>query len=155
MQRLARAAAVLIALGVACSEPPPSDPPQELRATLLRMIAAVEDGEPDTILRRVSPEFQSDDGLGYADVQSLVLDFLLRDESVGARLEELTIEPPIEPGLPYRVRAELTFALGAKLADSRAPTPSGAQRYAFELDFIRSGTSWMAMGGSYHRQNQH
>ena len=113
------------------------------------MVAAVEQGQPEQILRHVSVEFESEDGLQYPDVDALVMTFLLRDESRGARLEDLSIDQESER--LAHVRARVHFASGTSLRDRAQALPPGAVSYSLDLVFRRLVDRWQAISGRYER----
>ena len=112
---------------------------------------SIEAADPQGVLRYVAVDFAEEGGLTYPDVQSTVLHFLFRDEQVGARLEELSIQPPAKEGAPHRLRARLAFARGHKLREPQRPLPAGVVRYEFDLLFTESEFGWQARGGRYRR----
>jgi hypothetical protein len=114
------------------------------------VIAAVEEKMPKAILRHVAFEYRGDDGLGYPEIQAVVLTFLLREETVGARLEDLTIEPAGGDGT-HRVRARVAFARGRRLRQSEASLSPDAVEYTFDLVFARHEDGWKAVRGRYQR----
>ena len=136
-------------LALACAERP-RDPVQEVRALLDTLVAAAEDGDAQRILAHVAFEFRTEDGLGYADVQSLVLEYLLPGTTVGARLESAEVgrgEDPREIEARLRVR----FARGTLLSGRRLPAPPGSPLYAIDLRFRASEGRWVAVWGRYRR----
>jgi hypothetical protein len=143
--------AFLAGLVITCGEPPQLTPEDELRDTLLQIIEAIEGGDPKTILEHVSFDFQSEDGLGYAEVQSIVLNFLVRDQRAGARLEDLSIEQKNVGRGTHEVRARVVFAMGYSIREAHQPLPPGATRYEFLLGFTRTENGWQAIHGRYQQ----
>ena len=149
-----RAGSILIgsttALALACAAPVPT-PEEEIRAVMSDLIEAIEARVPGEVLEHVAFEFEAQDGVGYPEVQSLVLTYLLRDEVLGARLEQLEIEPAGQDAA-RRVRARVAFVRGTRLAQSQVPLPFEAVEYDFDLIFARRGGDWQAVSGSYQRR---
>jgi hypothetical protein len=92
------------------------------------MLRAIPEQDSQGILDHVAFDFVADDGLDYAGVQSLVHEFLGRDELYSAELEELRIE---------------RFSPVQRLARFA--------RYRFALRFTKRVGRWSARGGSYAR----
>ena len=140
------ALALVLAL-LACEEPAP-DPVTEVRAILDSLVRAVEEHDPGTILSHVAFDFRSEDGLGYADVQSLVMEYLLPRTLVGARLESVEVfrgESSDEIGTRARVR----FARGTRLSDRALPPPPDSKSYEIDLWFRSVEGRWLAVRGRY------
>jgi hypothetical protein len=146
----ALAASLALALGAAACSPEPPDPAAEVRAVVEGMIEAIEENDPHAILEHVAPEFRSEDGLTYPDVQSIVLEYLLGEHRLGARLELGSFEPGEEPG-EIRVRARVRFARGARLSDRQGPPILPSVVYLFDVRFRSFEGVWQASGGSYRR----
>jgi hypothetical protein len=142
---------LILLLSSGCAERPQLAPEEELRAAVLEIIEAVEERDPKTVLEYLAFDFREEEGLGYAEVQSIVLTYLLRDQKLGARLEELVIEPPKEGSETYRVRARTAFAQGRSIREPQQPLPADVVRYAFDLAFQRTENGWQAVGGRYER----
>lgn len=143
----------LALLSSACTEP--ADPETALRRVVAELIDAVERKDPDTVLERLSVGFRSEpterqQALDYPAAQSIVLEFLLREHSVGARAVGVAVEPGADSG-HRRVRAEVWFARDVSLRDPAVPLPPGAVRYAFDLTFTQEAGVWKAIGGSFDR----
>ena len=117
------------------------------------MVAAVEAREAQPILRHVAPGFRGglsgrEADLDYAAAQAVVLEFLLRDHPISARLEDLRIGPE-RPDGTRRVRAEVWFAPSAALAASSRPRPASAVGYRFDLRMGRGAGTWWATRAEY------
>ena len=139
------ALALLLSL-LACEEPAP-DPVAEVRAILDSLVRAVEEHDPGTILSHVAFDFRSEDDLGYADVQSLIMEYLLPRTQVGARLESVEVfrgASSDEIGARTRVR----FAR-ARLSDRALPPPPGSKTYEIDLWFRSVEGRWVAVRGRY------
>jgi hypothetical protein len=140
---------LIAALALGCAAPEPS-PEVEIREAVHEILAAIEEGKPEAVLQHVAFEYRGDDGLGYPEIQSLVLTFLLREETVGARLEDLSIEPAGGDDT-HRVHARVAFVRGRRLRHSEAPSSPDAVEYTFDLVFARHEDSWKAVRGRYQR----
>lgn len=146
-----RTALLLIAVVIAsCGEAEPEDARDRVGALVRSLVAAVEESEPRAILEHLDPSFRTDDGLTYADVQSVVLEFLVSGEGVGARLESLDLTSAGEADA-FDVRARVRFARGTRLAERRLPPPPGSVSYQFDVRFRRIGGIWRATRGRYVR----
>ena len=122
----ARLYAVSAALLLACNLAQRS-PEEDLRQTLRALVVAIEEKDPEAVLQRVAYAYQGDDGLVYSEIQAIVLSFLLREEPIGARLKELTVEPAGADSR-RRVQARVLFAPGVRLQhDARAAPPSSVE----------------------------
>jgi hypothetical protein len=106
------------------------------------MLGAIPERDAQGILDHVGFDFVAEDGLDFAAVQSLVHEFLGRDELYSAELEELRIEP----GATER---ELTVL--ARVRFFPAVRPARFARYGFALRFTNLAGSWSARGGRYGR----
>jgi hypothetical protein len=137
-------------VGLVACQPEAADPVSEVRSVLDRVVAAVEDRAAGPILSHVAFEIQTQDGLRYADVQSIVMEYLLPERTLGARLESAEIEPGPEPG-EIRVNARIRFAKGTRLRNRDLPPPPDSRVYAFEVWFRRIEGHWQALRGSYRR----
>jgi hypothetical protein len=125
-------AACLSALALLACSPAPRSPQEEIREIVVSMASAVEEKRTHDILRHVSVSFRSRAEAGrptldYGDLQSLVLEFLLTEETLGAAW----------------------FMRGRRLAGSRDPLPPGATGYRLELDFARREGAWLVVTGAY------
>lgn len=136
-------------LALACAAQAPG-PEEAIRETVQAMLAAVEEKDPGGVLEPVSFEYRGEEGLGYADVQSLVLTFLLWEEPIGVRLQSLSIESLGASG-QQRVQARVAFARGVRLRQSPRPLPLGSVEYSFDLVFAPDGAAWKAVRGTYRR----
>ncbi|MFQ5515507.1 MAG: hypothetical protein ACE5FG_13890 [Myxococcota bacterium] len=136
---------------IACDAAPPRAPEDELRTALDEIVAALEDHDPEAVLRFFAFDFREEGGLDYGDLQSIVLTHLLRSEPIGARLESVVIRPETPPGTGYRAELQLILARGSRLRDPGLPLPTGAVRYAIELRFERGESGWQAHAGRYRR----
>ncbi len=139
-----------LALGLAllaCQEPAP-DPVIEVRAILDSLVQAVEEHDPGTILSHVAFDFRSEDGLGYADVQSLVMEYLIRRIEVGARLESVEVFR-VESSDEIETRARVRFALGTRLSDRALPPPPDSKSYEIDLWFRSVEGRWVAVRARY------
>jgi hypothetical protein len=144
MARLARLACAALALwaGPACREATEPTREEQLRAVVRSMLLAIPERDSRGILDHVGFDFVAEDGVDYPTVQSLIHEFLGRDEIYAAALEELRIEPgPSERAL--EVHAQVRF--------SPAERPSEYIRYRFELRFTDLAGSWTARSGRYLR----
>jgi hypothetical protein len=106
------------------------------------MLRAIPERDAQGILDNVGLDFVADDGLDYAGVQSLVHEFLGRDELYSAELEELRIEPGATDR-ELSVHARVRFAPVQRLAR--------VARYRFALRFTNLAGRWSARGGRYAR----
>lgn len=136
------------ALGGCGAGTAPAEP--ALRQVIDEIIRAIERKDPGAVLEHVDYRFEESGGLRYPDVEALVLNFLLREEAIGARLEEVRILAPEADG-SQRVRATVRFAAGTRLGDRAGPPPAGSVRYRFDLVFRQTGAVWQAVGGAYAR----
>ncbi len=139
-----------LALGLAllaCPEPAP-DPVTEVRAILDSLVRAVEEHDPGTILSHVAFDFRSEDGLEYADVQSLVMEYLIRRIEVGARLESVEVFR-VESSDEIGTRARVRFALGTRLSDRALPPPPDSKSYEIDLWFRSVEGRWVAVRARY------
>jgi hypothetical protein len=152
LPRIALAAALALLAGCSPAERTPED---RLRSAIDAMLEATEAGDPKPILERLSPRFASEasaeqPSLDYGAARSIVLEFLLRDEMLGARAEEIRIHPAAPDGR-RRVEAEVSFARGVSLHGAEHPLPPGAARYRFDLSFAPGGPDFMVEGGRFER----
>ncbi len=147
----ARLYAVSAALVLACNLAQRS-PEEDLRQILRALVVAIEQKDPEAVLQRVAFEYRGEDGLGYPEVKAIVLTFLLREEPIGARLTQLSVEPAGTDSR-RRVRARLLFARGVRLQHSASAFPPGSVEYFFDLVFARErkGEDWKAVSGRYQR----
>ncbi len=136
---------LLAALALTCTPAEPA-PEQELREVAQAIVAAIEEKDPEAVLRHIAFDYRGDGGLGYPEVQAVVLTFLLREETIGARLLELSIEPADASG-NQRVQARVAFARGTRLA--RRAFPHAGVEYFFDLVFAREDEQWKAVRGRY------
>jgi hypothetical protein len=143
-------AALLVSLVTGACQPTPADPLAEVRALVDNLVAAVEAGTPQVILSHVAFEFQTDDGLTYPDVQSVALEYLIPDVTVGSRLESVEVGAG-DASEEVRARVRVRFARGARLSRRSLPPPPGSVVYAFELWFRRIEGEWQAVRGRYRR----
>ncbi len=141
--------AVIAALVLACNLAQRS-PEEDLQQILRALVVAIEEKDPEAVLQRVAYAYQGEEGLGYPEVQAIVLSFLLREEPIGARLMELTVEPA-EAGSRRRVQARVLFARGLRLQHDASAAPLGSVEYFFDLVFARDDKGWKAISGRYQR----
>jgi hypothetical protein len=132
---------------LACTEPT-RDPVAEVRALLDTLVSAVEGHDPATILSHVAFDFRADDGLGYADVQSVVMEYLIPRTSVGARLESVDIVPGENAG-EIEARTRVRFARGTLLSGHDLPPPPGSTTYVIDLWFRLYEGGWKAVRARY------
>ena len=145
----ARLYAVSAALVLACNLAQRS-PEEDLRQILRALVVAIEEKDPEAVLQSVAYAYQGEDGLGYPEVQAIVLSFLLREEPIGARLKELTVEPAGADSR-RRVQARVLFARGVRLQHDARAAPPGSVEYFFDLIFARDDKGWKAISGRYQR----
>ena len=141
---------VLGSLVMGVCQPTPADPAAEVRSLLEDLVEAVEERRPQFILSHVGFEFRTEDGLTYPDVQSIVLEYLIPENTLGARLESVDIaagDPPDE----VRCEARVRFVRGARLSNRTLPPPPGSVVYAFELRFREIEGEWQVIRGRYQR----
>ena len=148
-RRAGRAAALLLGLLAGCG-PAGERADADLHQLLDDVIGAIEDKDPGAVLAPVSYRFEATGGLGYPDIEALALTFLLRDEPVGARLEDVRISPGTTAD-SRRVDATVWFVSGTRLRDRPGPVPESAVAYRVELVFELLGTRWQAVRGAYAR----
>ena len=142
-----RIALALVLALLACEEPA-RDPVNEVRAILDSLVRAVEEHDPGTILSHVAFDFRSEDGLGYADVQSLVMEYLIPRTLVGARLDSVEVFRG-ESSDEIRTRARVRFARGTRLSDRTLPPPPDSKSYEIDLWFRSVEGRWVAVRGQY------
>ncbi len=142
---------VTFALALACGAPQRA-PEEQLQQIVRAVVLAIEEKDPEAVLQPVAFEYRGEDGLGYPEVQAIVLTFLLREEPIGARLTQLSIEPAGTDSR-RRVQARVLFARGVRLQHSASAAPPGSVEYLFELVFAREGEGkdWKAVSGRYQR----
>ncbi len=141
----------VLALGLillACGEQAAPNPVTEVRAILDSVVQAVEEHDPGTILSHVAFDFRSEDGLGYADVQSLVMEYLIPRIEVGARLESVEV---FQGGSPDEIgtRTRVLFSHGTRLSDRALPPPLDSKTYEIDLWFRSVEGRWVAVRGRY------
>ncbi len=129
-------------LGSGCGDGKTPTPEEQLAETVRSMLRAIPERDSQGILDHVGFDFVADDGLDYAAVQSLVHEFLGRDELYSAELEELRIEPG-STDRELSVHARVRFSPVQRLARFA--------RYRFALRFTKLAGRWSARGGSYAR----
>ena len=142
---------VTFALALACGAPQ-RPPGEQLQQIVRAVVLAIEEKDPEAVLQPVAFEYRGEDGLGYPEVRAIVLTFLLREEPIGARLTQLSIEPAGTDSR-RRVQARVLFAQGVRLQHSASAFPPGSVEYFFDLVFAREGESknWKAISGRYQR----
>jgi hypothetical protein len=144
-----------LALALACGGPREESLDADLGEVVADLITALERRKVEQVMDRVALEFRSAEtpeqpSLDYGAVRSIIQEFLLLDEALGARAEGLRVDPP-EPDGSRRVRADVWFAPGVSLRDESTALPAGAVRYAFDLRFELLDGRWRAVGGSFER----
>ena len=144
---------VLGSLAMGACQQTPTDPVAEVRALLDDLVEAVEARTPQVILSHVAFEFRTDDGLTYPDVQSIVLEYLIPEETLGARLESAEVTVGDAPD-EVRSEARVRFARGARLSRRSLPPPPGSVVYAFEIWFRKIEGEWQAIRGRYQRAEE-
>ena len=94
-------------------------------ALVEKMVEAVEEGDPGVILEHVAFDFQSEDGLTYPDIQSVVEEYLVPARTMGARLESVEVDS-VSTGDEgaLQVRARVRFARGTSLRTRSLPPES-------------------------------
>ena len=143
--------AATAALVLACGAPQRA-PEAELQQIVRAVVLAIEEKDPEAVLQPVALEYRGEDGLGYPEVRAIVLTFLLREEPIGARLTQLSVEPAGTDNR-RRVQARVLFARGVRLQHSASAAPLGSVEYLFDLVFAREGEGedWKAVSGRYQR----
>jgi hypothetical protein len=145
--------AFLSTLAISCGYAPPAeDPVGEVRRLLDELVEAVEEHQPQLILSRVAFDFRSDDGLTYADVQSITLEYLIPEGTIGAQLQSVDVTPGDAPD-EIRARTTVRFARGARLSDRNLPPPPDSVLYEFEILFRKIEGDWRAIRGRYERES--
>jgi hypothetical protein len=134
-------AAALLACGD--REPTHDDPREAAR----RIVAGINEGDPDAILQHVDSDFRGgrvgrEPDLDYGAAQAVALELAMREEPLSARLDELRV---VEEGPDERsVEARVWFDPSDALADPRAARPASAIAYRFEIRMRRREGTWQA-----------
>jgi hypothetical protein len=144
MVRLLRLGLCALAVwsGSGCGDEAPPSPREQLSDVVRSMLRAIPERDAEGILDHVAFDFVAEDGVDYATVQSLVDEFLGREQTYSAELEELQIEPG-------RTSRELT--VHARVRFAPAARPARFARYRFALRFTNLAGTWSARGGRYGR----
>ncbi len=142
---------VTFALALACGAPQ-RPPGKHLEQIVRAVVLAIEEKDPEAVLQPLAFEYRGEDGLGYPELRAIVLTFLLREEPIGARLTQLSVEPAGADSR-RRVQARVLFARGVRLQHSASAAPPGSVEYLFDLVFAREadGEDWKAVSGTYQR----
>jgi hypothetical protein len=135
---------------IGACQPTPTDPLAEVRALVEELVMAIEERTPAMILSHVAFEFRTDDGLTYPDVQSIVMEYLIPESTLGARVQSLDVTGG-DASDEVRAQARVRFARGAHLSGRTLPPPPGSVVYAFEVWFRRFEGEWQAVRGRYRR----
>jgi hypothetical protein len=124
----------------------------EVRSLIDEIVEAVEGRRPQVVLDYLAFDFRSNDGLTYPDVQSILLEYLIPERTIGARLESLDLTPGAGSE-EIRARAAIRFARGTRLSDRALPPPPGSVLYDFDILFRRLAGEWRAVRGGYERRS--
>ncbi len=149
-------APMALLLALACGDPPTApEPGPEVDDVVREVIDAIGEREVDTLMRHVALGFRGgpegrEPNLGYAEVQAIALEFLLREHALSARLDSVRVEPADADGA-RRVAARVWFDASETLADAASTVPESAVAYRFELRFERREGTWQVVGASYAR----
>jgi len=134
---------------------PPSDADADVESIVRDVVAAIPERDPEAVLRHIALEFRGgpldrEPNLDHADAQAVVLEFMLREHPISARLEDVRTHPP-EPDGSLRVVARVWFDASDVLRDPASAIPTTAVRYRFELRFARREGTWQALDARYAR----
>jgi hypothetical protein len=127
----------------------------DIEAIVREVVAAIPERDPETVLRHVALEFRGgpsgrEPDLDHADANAIVLEFLLREHPISARIEDLRAAPAEADGT-RRAVARVWFDASDVLVDPASAVPSSAVRYRFELRFARREGTWQAIEARYER----
>ena len=131
-------AAVLLALGVACSRGP-ADPVQALLADLK---AAAEARDADRFGERLASGFEGPHGLGRAEAITQVRRYLAAYESVAIDVYGVAAE---RDGATAHVRCAVDFSGRARKAFGLEGLLPPSAAYRFELDVSDEGGTWRVL----------
>jgi hypothetical protein len=151
-----RLAPLVLLVALACGREPASDEPGPDVDEIVRgVVEAIGEREVDTVMRQVALGFRGglegrEPNLGYAEVQEIALEFLLRDHALSARLDSLRVDPP-DPSGAVLAHARVWFDASTALADAASAVPESAVGYRFDLRFERREGTWQAVEGTYAR----
>jgi len=150
--RLAGVSWLVVALACSGAEDPASASVEQVVRT---MVAAVGRRDPDAIMRHVALSFRGgmrdrEANLDFGGAQSIVLEFLLRDSPVSARVDRLRVE---EPGQDRVTRASVRvwFAASDRLDDPDFPIPPSAVAYDFDVTLEHREATWQVTNLEYAR----
>jgi hypothetical protein len=152
IRRIAGIAGLALALACSGGEAPGRIP---IERVVEVMVASVGRHDPDAIMRHVALGFRGgmrdrEPNLDYGAAQSIVLEFLMRDSPLSARLDLLRVDEPREDR-GTRARARVWFAASNRLDDPDFPVPPSAVAYEFELTFERRDGTWRVAHLEYQR----
>ncbi len=127
----------------------------DVESIVREVVAAIPERDAETVLRHVALGFRGgpsdrDPNLDHAGAQAIVLEFLLREHPISARLEDVRAEPPAADG-SRRVEARVWFDASDVLRDPASAIPETAVRYRFEIHFARREGTWQAVDARYAR----
>jgi hypothetical protein len=153
----ARSALLLALVACACSDSGTRslESDESVESIVEAVVEAVGERDVETVFRHLALDFRGgpvgrEPDLDHADAQAIVLEFLLREHPISARLEDLRAGPA-EPDGSRRVEARVWFDASDVLRDAAAPIPESASRYRFEVTFARREGTWQAVAASYAR----
>jgi hypothetical protein len=135
-------AAVLLALGVACSRPP-ADP---VPALLAELEAAAEARDADRFAERLAPAFQGARGLDRPEAIAQLKRYFAAYESVAIAVYGVEAE---RDGPSARVRCVVEFSGQARKAFGLEGLLPPSAVYRFDLDVAEEGGAWRVRGASW------
>lgn len=149
-------APLALLLALACGgEPASVDPGPDVDEIVRGVVDAIGERDVEAVMRQVALGFRGgpegrDRNLGYAEMQEIALEFLLREHPLSARLDSLRLEPP-DPTGAVVAHARVWFDASLALADAASAVPESAVAYRFDLRFERREGTWQVVDGSYAR----